>query len=167
LQRARGSAGATKLQIRDYSATLRDAAVWQSITEVLRHGALHNLLELEMEYCFAGDGTFQRVIAALAGSACSKRLQRLKFDDCKIEAEGACALADHLGRDAFPTLKYLRISNSPSITDVGVVALADALLKGPQTIITNVYLIIVGMADDGMTALVPSSRKVATSSCSI
>ena len=120
-----------------------------------------------MEYCFAGDGTFQRVYAALAGSACSKRLQRLKFDDCKIEAEGACALADHLGRDAFPTLKYLRISNSPSITDVGVVALADALLKGPQTIITNVYLIIVGMADDGMTALVPSSRKVATSSCSI
>jgi len=60
------------------------------VAEALRHGALHNLLELEMEYCFAGDGTFQRIIAALAGSACSKRLLRLFFDRCEIKAEGVC-----------------------------------------------------------------------------
>ena len=55
-----------KVQIRDYCATVHDGAVWQSITDTLRHGALHNLLEVEMEHCFAGDGNFQRVIAALA-----------------------------------------------------------------------------------------------------
>ena len=143
----------TRLQIRDFCARLHDAAVWHSISEALRHGALCNLLELEMEFCFGGDGNFQRVIHALAGSACSKRLLSLTFDDCGIDAGGVLVLADHLGRDAFPALKELRITNSPRITDVGVVALAEALRKPTQTMLTHLDLINVGMADDGMTAL--------------
>lgn len=141
------------LQSRDFNATLRDAAVWHSISEALWHGALQNLLEVEMVGCFAGDGNFQRVIDALAGSACPKRLVRLDFETCDIDAGGVLALADHLGRDAFPTLKGLRFNGNPAITDVGVTALAEALLKPTQTYLTNLELNYVGLGDVGMTAL--------------
>ncbi len=143
-----------KLDIRDRTPTsLRDAAVWQSIIAALQHGALQNLLVLEIDGCFAEDGNFQHFINALVGSACSKRLLLLTFESCEINVEGACALADHLGRDAFPRLKELRFIENTRITDVGVVALAEALLKPKQTMLTGLELGGVGMGDVGITAL--------------
>lgn len=43
--------------------------------------------------------------------------------------------------------------DEPGIRDVGVTALADALGKPTQTILTGLDLENVGMGDDGITAL--------------
>lgn len=69
---------------------------------------------------------------------------------CGGEAQ---ALADGLSRDAFPALQILYFHGNPDITDVGVVALAEALSKTTQTFLTDFQLHDVGMGDEGIAAL--------------
>lgn len=67
----------------------------------------------------------------LEGSGCAKRMEVLFFNDCGIKVEAMRAVTDLLSRDGLPALKTLIFNGNPDITDEGVVALANALLKAP------------------------------------
>jgi HEAT repeat protein len=66
---------------------------------------------------------------------------------------GARILADVLSQGCFPALQFFYLYKNPNLTDVGVVALAEALSKTTQTFLTNLNLSDVGMGDEGIGAL--------------
>jgi len=57
-----------------------------------------------------------------------------------LDADGIGALAELLCDDALPALRNLNLHNNPDITDVGVVVLADGLLKALQTSLSTLGL---------------------------
>lgn len=89
----------------------------------------------------------------LEGSGCAARLVTLRFAGCKIGGEGMRTLVDLLCKDAFSASKKLCVPRNPDITDVGVVALADALGQATQTCSTHLDLESVNMGDEGIAAL--------------
>lgn len=92
-------------------------------------------------------------MAALEDSGCAKRLKVLSIDNCNVGEEETRALADLLCRDDLPALEDLSLHGNADITDAGVVALADALLKSTKTSLRSLILSIVGMGDEGIAAL--------------
>jgi len=136
-----------------YAGQTPGAIALQSITTALRNGALQNLQEVVLRYCDLSGGGVRDLTIALAGSGCAKPLTCLKFIHCNIDADGAQALADVLCQGTFPALNTLDLSANHFLTDGGVVALAEALLKAPQILLTHLSLSDVGMGDEGIAAL--------------
>lgn len=62
-------------------------------------------------------------------------------------------LTDLLSRGVFPALECLDLRKNPNITDVGVLALAEALLKSRPVCLEALDLKDVGMRDGGLSAL--------------
>lgn len=56
---------------------------------------------------------------------------------CQSDTEGVRTLADLLSRDALPALKTLRVERDPTMTNAGVLALAEGLLKALRTFLTS------------------------------
>lgn len=119
-----------------------------SITTVLRNGALQHLEQVVFEGLILGDADFQRLVDALEASECAKVMNLLDFGPCELSAVGTHALAERLRRDAFPALRKLSMTWCP-ITDVGVVALAEASTEATQTSLHYLRLNGVGMGDEG------------------
>jgi len=130
-----------------------DATALQSVTAALRHGALQRLQKVELTGYDLGAGETGDFMDALEESGCAKRLITLSLFKCGAGADGVQALADLLDGGAFPALQYLCLFQNPGITDAGVVALAEALLKPTQTFWTKLDLTNVGMGDGGMAML--------------
>jgi len=114
-----------------------DAAPMHSVTAALRHGALQKLQEVEFDGCLLGDVDLREFIDTLEQSGCVQRLAVWTLSSCEIGAEGIRCLTDLLCRDAFPALEHLRLSNNPSISDKGVVALAEGCLKRSTLILRS------------------------------
>lgn len=112
----------------------------QAVSEALRHGALQKLKDFELCACTLGGREFSVFMKVLEESGCAKRLLRLSFSNCDIRTEGVRTLADLLNRDTFPALKKLHFIDHPSITNEGVMALAEALLRTTQTQLTELCL---------------------------
>lgn len=129
-----------------------DKAALQAIIIALRHGLLPNLRQLFLSGCTLKRGASRNLMDALEESGCSKRLATLRLEYCEIGAEEMCALADLLCRGAFPALEYMDLSKNPSIKDVGIVALAEALLNAPETPLRMLDLFNLGMGDKGFAA---------------
>lgn len=81
------------------------------------------------------------------------RVECLTFDHCEVGVAGVQSLANLLGRDAFPALKSWLIDRNPEITDVGIVALAEGLLKAKETFLEDLDLSDVGMGDGSIAAM--------------
>jgi hypothetical protein len=128
-------------------------AALQAISAALRHGALQNLQELEMRGCHCVYGEVGDFVDALGGSGCTTRLKALSFDGCKVDDDGMRAFADLLSQDGFPALKSLCFTYNWGITDIGAVALANALLKATRTFLTHLILDGMNMGDEGIVAL--------------
>lgn len=119
----------------------------------LRRGCLQNLQRLQLIRCTANDEEIRDFTYALEGSDCATRMVSLCFVNCGMGFEAVYAMAELLGRDALPALKTLWFADCPGITDEGVVVLAKALSKAPQTRLEELSLMDVGMGDKGMIAL--------------
>lgn len=61
-----------------------------------------------------------------------------------------CILADLIGRGVVPVLEMLDIGVNPNITDVGVLAPAEAMLKSTQMHFVILSLYDVVMGDEGV-----------------
>lgn len=90
---------------------------------------------------------------ALGRSGCAKRLVKLEIGRCHVGTGGVRMLAGHLSLGAFPALKELHLYASPGITEVGIVALAEGLLKAPESSLTSLHLKDVGMGDESIAAV--------------
>jgi hypothetical protein len=134
-------------------STSHGSTALQTLSVALHHGALKNLQDVYLWKCGLHDGDVVNFMDALEASGGAKRMEALIFEDSGVGAEGLCALADPLCRDTIPVLKELRIPHNEGITDVGVMALAEGLLKATHTFLTCLDLTNVGMADPGLTAL--------------
>lgn len=125
----------------------------QLVTASLHHGALQNLLTIKLRSCNVGGGILSRFVYALEGSVFSRRLIVLSFSSCSVDTEGVWAMANLLSRDALPALKELYLPTNPNITDMGIVALAEALVQPTQTLLTHLNLSFVGLRDEGISTL--------------
>ena len=103
-------------------STSHGSTALQTLSVALHHGALKNLQDVYLWKCGLHDGDVVNFMDALEASG--------------VGAEGLCALADLLCRDTFPVLKELRIPHNEGITDVGVMALAEGLLKATHTFLS-------------------------------
>lgn len=121
-----------KLSIGIDTDTMRDATVLRSLTMALHHSALRYLESIEMTM-FDFTDRVGEFMEALAGSDCAKCIMYLSFIDCGVGPEGMCALGCLLGKEKIPALEALHLLRNPGIRDVGVVALAEAMLKPMQT----------------------------------
>lgn len=128
-------------------------AVLQAISAALHHGALGSLKSLILWDCTVGDRDVSDFMDALEKSGCAKRMVNLLFDQCEVGVAGVQSLANLLCRDAFPALKALFFDRDPGVTDVGVVALGEALLKAKGTFLEDLDLVRVGMSDEGIAAI--------------
>lgn len=128
-------------------------AALQAISAALRRGALQNLQELEMKGCHCVDGEVGDFVDALGGSGCTTGLKALSFSGCEVDDDGMRAFADLLSQDRFPALKNLRFTYNWGITDVGVMALANALSNATRTFLTHLILDCMNMGDEGIVAL--------------
>jgi Ran GTPase-activating protein (RanGAP) involved in mRNA processing and transport len=128
-------------------------AALQSITTALRNGALQSLQGVVLVNFDLNVEDVKDFTIALGGVSCAKRLTCLMFINCGLDAVGARVLAAVLSQGCFPALQKLFLSKNPNLTDVGVVALAEALSKTTQTFLTNLNLSDVGMGDEGIGAL--------------
>ena len=99
------------------------------------------------------DGDVRVFADALDEFGCAKRLRQLTFISCGFGVEGVRVLADLLSRGVFPALEYLDLERNPNISDVGVVAPAEALMKSTQTCLKTLGLENVEMGDEGISAL--------------
>jgi len=79
----------------------------------------------------------------------------LCLHDCELVVDGIHAFADLLGEEGFPALKELRLSKDPGIKDVGLVTLAEGLIKATTTYLRVMDLNGAGMGDKGIAALAP------------
>lgn len=131
---------------------LFEESALQVVTAASRHGALQNLQNIVLYGCHLKDGDVKDFLVALEESGCAKQVERLCLDNCEVDNNGVHALADFLCRGAFPSLKGLKLPANSSITDVGVVALAEALLTAPQSMSRNLDLHSVRMGDKGIAA---------------
>ena len=122
-----------KIEIRSVAIEQLDAAALRFISTALRNGVLPNLQEIALGGCILGDEDIKDFTEALDVSGCAKQLVVLKLSDCNIKAEGLRALADLISRDGYPALKTLCLEKNSGITDLGVVALAEAILEATQT----------------------------------
>ena len=120
------------------------AAALRSVSMAMRNGALQNLEEVALRRCTLGDGDIRDFADALEHSDCAKRLRQLTFISCEVGVEGVRVLADLLSRGVFPALECLKLPGNPNITDLGVVALAEALMNSTQTFMTILDLENVG-----------------------
>jgi hypothetical protein len=134
----------------------------RSISVALRQGALWNFQVLRLNNCTLEDVDVRDFADALVRSGCSKRIFSLRFCSCALDAQGIGALAELLCDDALPALRALAFHNNPDITDVGVVVLANGLLKALQTSLLSLELCDVGIGDEGIAALtsVVSRRRI-------
>lgn len=73
-------------------------------------------------------------------------------------------MADLIGRDVFPALKFLNLGRNPHITDLGVLALAEALTT--QRCLRTLGLENVGLGDEVLAHWPLSLSKAAWSSWS-
>jgi hypothetical protein len=125
----------------------------KAVTTALRNGAFKKLAEVAMINFDLNVEEVRDFAIALEGAECAKRLTCLTFINCGLDAEGARALANVLCQSTFPALKKIGLYGNHDLTDVGVGALAEALLKAPQTSFTHLNLSDVGMGDEGIGAL--------------
>ena len=123
------------------------APVMQCMIEALQTGALQRLKEVELGNWILEDDDLTGFTNALEESGCAMQVVDLTFRGCEFGAEGVHILADRLRRDAYSALKTLHFGASPNIMDLGVVALADALLEARQTSLTDLILYDVGMGN--------------------
>lgn len=100
-----------------------------------------------------GDGDIRDFADASEESGCAKHLVSLTFGACGIGEEGMRVLADLLSRGIFPALKFLNLGQNPNISDVGILALSEGLLKSTQTCLETLFLNHVGLGDEGIAAL--------------
>lgn len=128
-------------------------AVLQAISAALRHRALQNLQELELRGCHCVDGEFGGFVDALEGYGCPTRLRAFSFTGCEVDHDGMRAFADLLAQDGFPALKSLNFSFNRGVTDVGVVALANALSSATRTFLIHLSLASMKIGDEGIVAL--------------
>jgi hypothetical protein len=127
--------------------------VLQSISAVLRHGAMRNLEGFGLWNCTVDEEDVRDFMDALEKSGCAKRLGILTIYGCGVGVQVVSALADLLSRGVFPALKILDLGKNPNIMDVGVGALTEALLKPTQTFLKELRLTNVGMGEEGISAL--------------
>lgn len=125
----------------------------QAISAALRHGALQNLEELEMSGCHCMDGEVREFMDALEGYGCTTRLKALSFKGCKVDDDGMRAFADLLSQDGFSALKSLYFTYNWGISDIGAVALANALSNATRTFWTHLSLDCMNIGDEGIVAL--------------
>jgi hypothetical protein len=142
-----------RLRFEGLGQDVAHVAALQAISAALRHGVLQNLVEITLENCDLRNGAVRDFLGALEDSGCAKRLKGLRLECSKAEKEDMRALADFLCRDTLPALEELSLHGNPNITDVGVVSLAEALLKATQTSLRVLTLSDVGMGDEGIAAL--------------
>lgn len=80
-------------------------------------------------------------------------MKAFTFSACNVGVEGARTLADCLRRNSFPVLNTIGLGSDSGIGDVGVVALAKALVEAPQSPLTSLGVSSVGICKVGMAAL--------------
>jgi len=153
LECAQGGAGACEDFYKESNTTALGAVALQSVSMAMRNGALQKLEELELENCTLSDGHVRGFADALKESGCAGRLTALVFVSCRVDVEGVRLLADLFSRGVFPALKCLDLEGNPNISDVGVMALAEALLKSTQTCLKTLGLKNVEMGDEGISTL--------------
>jgi hypothetical protein len=132
---------------------LGGVAALRSVSAALRNGALQHLDELYLQNCTLGDRDIKGFAEALEESGCATRLTSLTFASCGVGLEGVRVLTDLVSRGLFPAMECLDLGENPNITDVGIVALAEALLKSAPTRLGSLVLDGVGMGDEGIAAL--------------
>lgn len=135
-----------------YEGSDVDAEAFQPVIAALRRGiGLQTLQEVSLKSCVLGEG-FKDFVHALEGSSCANHLVALSFSFCRVDLEGARALADLIRYDGLPALENLNLRGKRGIQDEGVVALADSLRKAPRTRLKLLNLNKVRMCDLGMAA---------------
>lgn len=72
------------------------------------------------------DDVFSDLLAAFESSPSAKGLVASVLR-CDIGVEGALALADIIGREAFPALEILSLHDNHRVSDKGLIALAEGL----------------------------------------
>lgn len=143
----------TTVQICLKDPTPLGAVVLQSITAALSRGVLQNLTELQLWRCSMGDGVIKDFMDALEATGCAMRLTTLYFALCGFRVEDVNAVVDLISRSAFSALQQISLIGNPNITDVGIMAFAEALLKSTQTRLEVLGLCDVGMGEEGIAAL--------------
>jgi hypothetical protein len=142
-----------RISIQGSEPTPLGVAALRPVNAALRNGALQELEEVVLRKCALGDGDIREFLDALKESGCAKRLTTLAFLFCEVGVEGIRIAADHIGRGVFSALKILDVGENPNISDVGVLALAEALINSTQTFLTALSLENVGMGDEGISAV--------------
>lgn len=130
------------------------AAPFLPVIGALQRGVgLQFLQEVKLLHCKLGNAYFSEFLEALECSGCADRMTVLSCLACDIGIRGVRALADLLRRDKLPALKRLLLGLNYMITDVGVVALTEALEEAPRTLLVDLDLSYIWMEDVGMAAL--------------
>ena len=143
------------ITIKRLEQTALGVAALRSVSAALRNGALQHLDKLYLQDCTLGDRDIKGFAVALEESGCATRLASLTFAswDAGFGLEGVRLLTDLFSRGFFPAMECLDLGENPNITDVGIVALAEALLKSTPTRLGSLVLDGVGMGDEGIAAL--------------
>lgn len=75
-----------------------NALALEAITTALRHGALLNLQEVRLDGGPLEEERFLDFLNVLECSGCARRLKSLRVSECKLGADGVCALAGTIRR---------------------------------------------------------------------
>ena len=142
-----------RLSIKGPEQTPLGATALRSVSAALRNGALTFFEEVDLRKCTLGDRDIRDFADALEESGCATRLVNLIFVSRGVGVDGIRIMADLICRGIFPALKCLDLPENPNISDVGVVALAEVLMKSTQPCLESLGLKKVGMGDEGIAAL--------------
>jgi len=142
-----------KITIKGLEQTALGVAVLRSVSAALRNGALQHLDQLYLQKCTLGDRDIKGFADALEESGCAMRLASLTFASCGVDVEGVRLLTDLFCRGLFPAMECLDLGGNPNISDLGIMALAEALSKSSPACLGSLVLDNVGMGDEGIAAL--------------
>lgn len=112
-----------------------------------------------MHDCSVGDWDSSDFMDALRKSGCATGLVKIEFGHCQLGTGGVRILASYITRGAFPALNDLSLYNDLTVTEAGVLALAEGSLSAPQTCLTSLNIWGEGMGKESVAAVASLIRQ--------